>query len=128
MQLRSKQRGAGMLGLAYTFGTLGLFIMIGLKVYPIYLNEMKLTRAIKSVAADIDPNAEAGSRATKDALQKWWNVEDIEIVAPADIKIKPVPGGKVMYYDYWNQVELFKGIFLSFHFAKEFPAGSGASY
>lgn len=129
MQLRSRQRGMGMIGWAYLLGTMGFMVSVGLKIYPIYLNEMKLARAIKSVAADIDPNAEIGSRQTRDALQKWWNVEDIEMIQPADIKLKPNPqGGKFMFYDYWNQTEIFKGVFLSFHFAKEFPTGGGGNY
>lgn len=128
MQLRSKQRGLGLLGLAYLLGTAGLMVMVGLKIYPIYLNEMKLARAVKSVAAEADVNADIGSRMVADALRKWWNVEDILVVKPTDVKLKPVPGGKVMTYDYWNQVEIFKGVFISFHFAKEYPVGSGAGY
>ena len=128
MQLRSKQRGAGLIGLAYVFGTMGFFIMIGLKVYPIYLNEMKLTRAVKSVAAEIEVNADAGSTRTKEALQRWWNVEDIEKIKPNEVKIVNKPGGRVMTYDYWNETELIKGVFLSFHFNKEYPLGGGAKY
>jgi hypothetical protein len=128
MQLRRNQRGAGLFGLAYILGTLGFIVFVGMKVWPIYLNETKLERAVRSVAAEMDGGAESGSKAMRDALQKWWNVEDIEHVKPTDVKIKPGPSGKVMYYDYWNQVELFKNVFLSFHYAKEFPVGSGAKY
>lgn len=122
MQLRHKQRGLGWFGLLYIFGTLGLIVLIGLKVYPIYLNEMKLARAVTRVAAEFSPNTATESPdQVKSALQKWWNVEDIEIVSPKDVKVQNLPTGKVLAYDYWNQVEVYKNIYISFHFTKEAP-------
>jgi hypothetical protein len=128
MRARKHQTGIGMLGLAYLLGTAGLMVFVFLKAYPIYLNEMKLERAVRAVATEMDPAAEVGSRTVREALQRWWNVEDIEVVKVTDIKVKPAPGGKVMTYDYWNQIELFKNVYLSFHFVKEFPVGGKSTY
>lgn len=122
MQLRRKQQGFW--GLVYVLGTLGFVVFVILKIQPIYMNEMKLARAVKAVAADSSPSEESTS--IKNDLQKWWNLEDIEIVKPADVKLKPGAGGKVLAYDYWNQVELFKNIYLSFHFVGEYPVGSSS--
>lgn len=122
MKLRHSQRGAGWFGLMYTLGSLGFFVFIGLKIYPIYLNEMKLARAITRVASEFDANT-AGERPdeVKNALQKWWNVEDIEKLTPKDIKIKNTAKGKMLTYDYTNEALLFSNISVSFHFVREEP-------
>lgn len=123
VNLRSRQ-GGGWLSMLYTFGSLGFIVYVAMKVYPIYLNEMKLARAVTRVAAETSANTESGSATVKAALQKWWNVEDIEVVKPADVKIKASDGGKVLAYEYWNQVELMKNIYISFYFEKAVPLGN----
>lgn len=127
MKLRSKQRGAW-LGLVYTLGSLGFFGFIGLKIYPVYLTEMKIERAVKEVAGETEPNAESGSAAVTSALNKFWNVEDIEVIKASDVKLKNTDKGKVLKYDYWSQVQIFANVFLSFHFEKEYPIKGGNTY
>lgn len=120
MQLRHRQFG-GVWGLAYTLGTLGFVVFIVLKVQPIYVNEWKVAAAVKSMAA-----SEPGEN-LKGELQKRWDIEDIELPKVSEVKMVTKATGKVLAYNYWSQVELFKGVFLSFNFVAEYPVG-GAKY
>lgn len=51
MRLPSTQRGMGALNLMYVLITLAIFGYVGLKLFPMYLENLKIERAIKAVAA-----------------------------------------------------------------------------
>lgn len=126
MNLPSKQRGMGWFGLMITVGAIGFVALVAMKCWPLVLNEMKLARAVKAVAQDSAVAGSEGGEKVRGALQKWWNVEDIEFLEPGDVKVKNTPGGRVLAYDYWAQVNLISNIYVSFHFTKEEPlAASG---
>lgn len=118
MQLPYRQRGAGWFGKLYTFGTLGFIVFLGLKMFPIYMNELKIRKAVTAVAGETTPaDAEAGS--WRRSLQGRFDIESVDIVTLKDIKIRNTEKGKVMSYDYWNQIELVTNVYLSFHFVLE---------
>lgn len=52
MNLRNKQRGMSMWMLMYVLFTLAFFGYVGLKIFPLYLEGMKVDSAIATVAAD----------------------------------------------------------------------------
>lgn len=122
MQMPSKQRGIGWFGLLIMLVSLGFMALVGMKCWPLVLNEMKLARAVKSVAADASVASSEGPEKVRAALQKWWNVEDIEHIQPADVKVRNTGDkGRVLSYDYWAQVNVFKNVYVSFHFTKDEP-------
>ncbi len=121
MQLPSKQRGAGWFGLMIMFGIGAFFFVTGMKCWPLILNETKLARAVKSVAHDPDVAGSDDPSKVRRALDKWWNVEDIEFLNAGDVKVVNTAGGRVLSYDYWAQANLFYNVYVSFHFTKDEP-------
>lgn len=122
MRLPSKQRGLGWFGLLFIFFVIGFTTLVTMKTWPLYLNEIKLARAVKAVANDPElASSEVGSEQVRNALQKWWNIDDIEFITPKDVKLKTSDKGRVLAYDYWAQVNLFSNVYISFHFTKEEP-------
>ena len=121
MGLPSSQRGLGWFGLLILLGAIAFFGLIGMKCWPIVLNEWKLQRAVKSVAHDPEVMGSEGPAAVTRALQKWWNVEDIEYINPVDIKVRNAGSGRVLAYDYWAQTNVFYNVYVSFHYTKEEP-------
>ncbi|HVT35877.1 MAG TPA: DUF4845 domain-containing protein [Nevskiaceae bacterium] len=117
----SKQRGMGWFGLMFMFILIGFFGLVGMKCWPIVFNEAKLERAVKSVAHDPEVAAAEAPEKVRSALQKWWNVEDIEFLLPADVKVRNTGNGRVLAYDYWAQTNLFKNVYVSFHYTHEEP-------
>lgn len=121
MQLPSKQRGLGWFGMLIMLVGIGFTALVAMKCWPLILNETKLARAVKSVAADSSVQSAEGPDKVRAALQKWWNVEDIEFIQPGDVKVKNIASGRVLSYDYWAQVNLLKNVYISFHFTKDEP-------
>lgn len=104
MQMRSRQRGAGLFKMLFLFGTLGLYAIVGAKVFPLYSNHFKVARAVKSVAneGDTDPVS------VRKALERRWMIEDIVIIEPQDIKVVRGDRNKVsLAYDYEARAQLF---------------------
>lgn len=104
MQMRSRQRGAGLFKMLFVFGTLGLYAIIGAKVFPLYSNHFKLKRAVAGVAKE----GETDPLSVRKALERRWMIEDITIVEPQDVKVVRGDRNKVsLSYDYEARARLF---------------------
>ena len=122
MQMRSRQRGAGMFKLLSVFGTLAIYGIVGAKVFPLYSNHFKIKKAVKSVASEgtTDPVM------VRQALERRWMVDDMTIIEPTDIKVQRGERGKVsLVYDYEARAHLFYNADISLVFTGSEPV-SGA--
>lgn len=117
--MRRYQKGIGFLGLVFLFVAIGIVGTIFMKMYPLYLNEMKLKHAVTEVAKNPDVTAAPG--ALRSALSRWWDVDDIEFVSPSDIVINKSKTGKTLSYDYYARAELFSNISVIVHFKSDIP-------
>ncbi|HEX4871238.1 MAG TPA: DUF4845 domain-containing protein [Nevskiaceae bacterium] len=114
----ARQRGLGWFGLLIVFGLIALFAIVGIKSFPLYMNQFTLAGAVNGVANDPElANADAGRVRT--ALQRRWDIDDIKLITPKDVKIKRVDGGRVLSYDYEARTHLFYNVFLVFQFKDE---------
>ena len=117
--MRRTQKGIGFLGLVFLLVAIGTLGTIFMKMYPLYLNEMKLKRAVTETAKNPDVTAAPG--ALRSALTRWWDVDDIEFVSPADITINKTKTGKTLSYDYYARADVFSNISVIVHFKNDIP-------
>lgn len=122
MHALHRQRGIGWFGLLFVLSVLGLASLITMKSIPIYLNEMKIKSSVEKVAADPEAAA-AGIGEIRKLLQRYWDIEDITRLMPADIIIVRQDDEKLLSYDYEAVVPLFSNVSLLFHFKREIPIG-----
>lgn len=119
MQLRHRQKGLGWFGLLFIFGVIAFTAIVGLKCFPLYMNQFKLESAMNKVASKGLPNSEDGGKSIRDELENYWDIDDIKIVKPKDIKIKRTERGRFMMYDYEAREKLFYNIYIVIHFKGE---------
>lgn len=117
--MRKYQKGIGFLGLVFMFVVIGTLGTIFMKVYPLYTNEMKLKRAVTEVSKK--PEVLVSRNAMTTALQRWWDVDDIEFLTVGDIKINSSGKGRTLSYDYYARADLFTDISLIIHFKNDIP-------
>lgn len=118
MQMRSRQRGAGMFRLFYILGTLAIFGIVGAKVFPLYTDYFKVKKAVNGVASEGNPDPAA----VRGALERRWMVDDITGIGPADVKVQRDEKGKVsLVYDYETSVPLFYNISILLTFSGGAP-------
>ena len=122
--MRRYQKGIGFLGLVFLLVSIGVVGTIFMKVYPLYTNELKLKRAVIETLKKPDATASIGTLRT--ALSRFWDVDDIQFLYPADINMGNTPkGGRVVSYDYYARADVFTDVSIIVHFKKEYPVTSG---
>jgi hypothetical protein len=125
MRLPKHQRGLGLWGWIFVLGIIGFAATITLKVVPMYLNQMKIAKAVKTVAGD-PGNAQADPVTLRKALERFWDVEDIRQLSHKDIKVVRLPSGsRALAYDYEARDNVFKNIYIVIHFKEEVPMRTG---
>lgn len=127
MGLRSRQKGLGWFGLLIVFGLIGFFSVVTMKTLPLYLNEMKIKRAVQRVASEPELKNSESQDPIRKALLKWWIVEDINRVDWKDVKIKRTDQGRFLSYDYRAEERLFSNVYVSIHFKNDFRMDGGGN-
>ncbi len=110
-----RQRGIGMFGFIGLMGLIGFFALVTMKVVPLYLNEMKVAKAVHQVSQDPD-NADKDNAYIWERLQRRWDVEDTKILEPKQVQIVKQGDGKHMKYDYDARVNLFYNVYVVVNF------------
>ena len=90
---RQGQRGLGGFGLLILFAGLGFVMLIAFKCIPVYLNQMKISRAVSAVAMD----APGSVVEIRSALQRYWDIEDIDDLSPRDVKVVRSASGRRLF-------------------------------
>lgn len=124
MRTPNTQRGLGGIGLLFVFGLIALVALIVIKCLPLYLNQMKVARVLHSVGEDPELSA-ADAMTIRNHLQRRWDIEDIDGLKPADVKIKRNDQGRRMSYGYEARAHLFYNISVVVDFSDDLPLRSG---
>jgi len=81
-----KQQGLTFISLVFVLGLIAFFVILGLKIGPIYLNHSKVVSTLAEVkkTTDIEDQSEAEIR---DSLSKRFNINYVDDVSQKDITI-----------------------------------------
>lgn len=126
MQLRNRQLGLGLWGWLFVLGTIGFISLVVLKLVPIYLSEMSISRVVRQTAQD-PGNGGLPLPELRKAMQTRWDVEGITTLDVRDVKLVKFGAGRALSYDYEARTELFYNISLVVHFENKFPMKGGGS-
>lgn len=108
---RSHQRGAGFWGLLFNLAVFGFAALVIIKTLPLYLNELKVRKAVRGVAEELRLNGDgADGFLLKQALERRWDIEDVKVLSVQDVKLVNLPRGRALTYDYPAEVNLFYNV------------------
>jgi hypothetical protein len=81
-----RQRGLTFISLVFVLGLIAFFVLLGLKIGPIYLDHSKVVSALEEIKknSDIEEQSEAEIR---DSLRKRFNMNYVNDVTQDEIKI-----------------------------------------
>jgi len=82
-----RQRGATFLGMLLILAILGLGLYAGIRLTPLYLEYMEVSRAMEQVRTEFSGEP-TSAQAIRTALDRRWAIEDIKTVMPADFDIR----------------------------------------
>ena len=122
MDFPSRQRGMGMWGWFMVLGMLGFAALVVMNVLPLYLNEMKVYKAVGYTAKN---DGGQPIPTLRKEMQKRFDVDAIDDPKVNDIKVVSTGVGKFLAYDYEGRAEIFPDIYVVVHFHHQFPLSGG---
>ena len=122
--MRSRQRGVTALGWLFLLTPMAIVIYAGVRLAPVYLNYMKVVRALDLVASDSTGNADP--RAILTTIDKHFEIDMVDYPSAKDIKVtRAETGGYKVEASYDDEAPLFGNISLHVVFDKVVKAGGG---
>jgi hypothetical protein len=123
--MRSKQRGVTFMGWIVLLVPVVILIYAAVRLTPVYLNYMKVVRALNLVASDA--NGSSDPRSIRTTIEKHFEIDMVDYPTAKDIKVtKSQEGtGYDVEASYDDEAPLFANISLHVVFDKVVHAGSG---
>jgi len=115
-----RQAGLSAISMLFVFGLIAFFATLVIKCLPLYLNQMKISRALTGLSEDPEVSA-SDAQNIRDHLGRRWIIESIDVLKPADVKIRRGEGARAMVYDYEARAHLFYNIDIVIHFQGDVP-------
>ena len=119
--MRFRQRGVTFLGWLFLLAPLVVVGYAGVRLAPVYLNYMKVVRALNLVASDAAGNADP--RAIRNTIDKHFEIDMVDYPTAKDIKVTRNGGGWDVEASYDDEAPLFANISLHVVFDKTVHTG-----
>ena len=121
--MRFRQRGVTLLGWLFLLAPLVLVGYAGMRLAPVYLNYMKVVRALNLVASDAAGNADP--RSIRTTIDKHFEIDMVDYPTSKDIKVTRSGSGWDVEASYDDEAPLFANLSLHVVFDKIVRVGGG---
>ncbi len=118
-----RQNGLTFISIVFILGLLAFFVLMALKIGPIYLNHSKVTNALAAVE-NMDDVQNMGKRAIYTSLEKRFGMNYVEHVEKEDIVINARPNYVEVVIEYEVVQQLFGNLSVLVEFYEQFEAGT----
>jgi hypothetical protein len=112
-----RQRGATFLGMVTIIAILGCGVYGGIRLTPIYMEYMAVSRALQQTAEEYD-GGNPGLQQLRAALDRRWSVEDIMSLDYKDVEIKRTGKGYSLRAEYRAEAPFVGNVSLAVDFDK----------
>jgi hypothetical protein len=106
-----RQGGITLLGFLIAAAFIGLFVLAGIKLVPVYLEFAKIQSTLTSVRDE-----EQGQRPTieqiRSAIERRFDIEDVRVISAKDVKITRVEGGYELRATYDGRTRYLGNLYL----------------
>jgi len=112
--MKKRQHGVTLSGLLVGAFVVAILALLGMKVFPEYMEHKAVADAVKKVASGAGP--EASVRQVRDAFDRQANVDYISAIAGADLEVTKEAGAVVIEYSYEKRIPLVANVSLLLDF------------
>ncbi|MCI0508432.1 MAG: DUF4845 domain-containing protein [Gammaproteobacteria bacterium] len=99
MKNYKKQHGVTMVTLAAGLALLAFFVLIAVKLAPVYIENFSISSHVKRIGTD-SRSKEMTKEEIKKTLLKRFDIDDVKSVSREDITVTDIPGGYNIEVDY----------------------------
>jgi Tfp pilus assembly protein PilE len=112
----NRQQGMTFIGLLFVLALVGTIGYAGIRLIPVYLNYMKVSKIMDATATELQGSSELGN--IKRTLERHWQIDDPTAPPLSEIEITKDDSGAVMHVSYDDTVPYIGDVSLSVHFDK----------
>lgn len=123
--MRSRQRGATLIGIVVILGILGFALYAAIRLVPVYFEYMSVARALEQTAKE-HAGSPTSPQDLRNSLDRRWTVEDIHSLQPKDVEIKKAGTGFTMRAWYRAETPFVSNVSLVADFDKTVAVGGDA--
>jgi Tfp pilus assembly protein PilE len=114
--MHKHQRGMTFIGLLCVLALVGLIGYAGIRLVPVYLNYMKISKMLDSTATELQGSNDPGN--IKRTLERHWQIDDPTGLDLKDIEVTKDDTGATIRAVYDDKVDYIANVSLSVHFDK----------
>ncbi len=122
--MRNKEKGVTAIGWVFLLTPVAILAYAGIRLTPVYLNYLKVVRAMQQAAAD--NRSAADSQPIRTAIDRHFEIDMVEFPTIKDVTIKRDGGGWLIEAAYDDEVPLFGNVSLRVSFDKKVRTGAGS--
>jgi Domain of unknown function (DUF4845) len=115
--MKHGERGATFLGMVVIIAILGAALYMGIRLTPIYLEYMKVSRALSQVAKEYSAT-NANPLVIRSSLERRWDVEDIKSISWKEVEIRKTSYGYEVRAQYRAEAPFIANVSLVADFDK----------
>ena len=123
--MRNKQLGVTALGWLILLTPFAIVGYIGVRLLPLYLNYMKVSRAMDQSGGELKAQSGGTASAIRAAIDRHFEVDMVDYPTTKDMKITKDGGGWVVESQYDDDAPLFANLSLHVTFDKKVKIGGG---
>ena len=125
--MRNRQQGVTAIGWLFLLAPFVIVVYAGIRLAPVYLNYMKVVRAIDNAASTVKGGAGGAGDATaiRTAIDRHFEVDMVDFPTIKDIQVRREGGAWVIEAKYEDEAPLFGNVSLHVMFDKTVRSGSG---
>ncbi|HUK02767.1 MAG TPA: DUF4845 domain-containing protein [Steroidobacteraceae bacterium] len=116
--MHHKQRGITFIGWLFLLIPVAIVVYAGIRVAPVYLNYIRVARSVEQVAAQFKSDEQPNVQSIRIALDKRFDIEEIEYPKTSDITVKRDNGVWVIEAKYDDTAPLFANLWIGIGFDK----------
>jgi hypothetical protein len=125
--MRNRQQGVTAIGWLFLLTPFAIVGYAGIRLAPLYLNYMKVVRAIDNAASTAKGGAGAGdATAIRTAIDRHFEVDMVDFPTIKDIQVRREGGAWVIEAKYEDEAPLFGSVSLHVTFDKIVRSGGGS--
>ena len=125
--MRNRQQGVTAIGWLFLLAPFVIVVYAGIRLAPVYLNYMKVVRAIDNAASTVKGGAGGAGDATaiRTAIDRHFEVDMVDFPTIKDIQVRREGGAWVIEAKYEDEAPLFGNVSLHVMFDKTVRSGGG---
>jgi Domain of unknown function (DUF4845) len=125
--MRNRQQGVTAIGWLFLLTPFAIVGYAGIRLAPLYLNYMKVVRAIDNAASTAKGGAGAGdATAIRTAIDRHFEIDMVDFPTVKDIQVRREGGAWVIEAKYDDEAPMFGNVSLHVTFDKIVRSGGGS--